>query len=161
MIAWTYHNGHLYALFDYAVSAKIMNLVTLADPSVHLVTIANANEQSAVEELIAVGGRNIYYTGGLVDENGQLYWINGESANYSNWYTGCPDSYDEEGYDDIVVIYRGAESPAENDSDFGVWLEVLEDDYSYLDIFDLDLEGITRGIIIEWDDPGSYGLNQN
>lgn len=85
----------------------------------------------------------------------------GESANYANWYTGCPDSYNEEGYDDIVVIYRGAESPAENDSDFGIWLEVLEDDYSYLDIFDFDLDGITRGIIIEWDDPGVYGLDQN
>lgn len=161
MIAWTYHNGHLYALFDYAVSAKVMNLVSLADPSVHLVTITDADEQSAVEELIAVGGRNIYYTGGLVDENGRMYWINGESANYANWYTGCPDSYNEEGYDDIVVIYRGAESPAENDSDFGIWLEVLEDDYSYLDIFDFDLDGITRGIIIEWDDPGVYGLDQN
>lgn len=62
---------------------------------------------------------------------------------------------------EFVVIYRGAESPAENDSDFGIWLEVLEDDYSYLDIFDFDLDGITRGIIIEWDDPGVYGLDQN
>lgn len=30
MIAWTYHNGHLYALFDYAVSAKVMNLVSVS-----------------------------------------------------------------------------------------------------------------------------------
>ncbi len=158
VIAWTYHNGHLYALFDYAVSARIMNLVTLADSSVHLVTINDANEQAAVEKLIAAGGRDIYYTGGLVDKNGSLYWINGETANYSNWYDGCPEYYNKEGYDDVVVIYRGAESPAENDPDFGVWIEVLEDDYSYLDFFDFDIDGITRGIVIEWDNPGEYGL---
>lgn len=161
MIAWTYHNGHLYALYDYAVSAHIMNLVTLVDPSVHLVTITDAAEQEAVEELIAVGGRELYYTGGMVDQNGKLYTINGEAAAYSNWYSGCPDSYDEAGYDDIVVIYRGLESPANKDPDFGVWLEVLEDEYSYLDFFDFDIEGITRGIIIEWDNPGAYGLSQN
>ena len=158
MIAWTYHNGHLYALYDYAVSAHIMNLVTLVDPSVHLVTITDAAEQSAVEELIAVGGREIYYTGGMVDSNGKLYTINGEAATYSNWYSGCPNSYDEAGYDDVVVIYRGLESPADKDTDFGVWLEVLEDEYSYLDFFDFDIEGITRGIIIEWDNPSAYGL---
>lgn len=161
MIAWTYYNGHLYALYDYAVSAHIMNLVTLIDPSVHLVTITDAAEQSAVEELIAVGGRDIYYTGGMVDKNGSLYTINGENATYSNWYSGCPESYNEAGYDDIVVIYRGSESSADKDEDFGVWLEVLEDEYSYLDFFDFDLGGITRGIIIEWDNPGAYGLNQN
>lgn len=158
VIAWTYHNGHLYALYDYAVSARLMNLITLVDPSVHLVTIGDADEQAAVEELIATGGRDIYYTGGLVDKNGNLYWINGENANYSNWYDGCPEYYNEEGYDDVVVIYRGAESPAENDPDFGVWIEVLEDDYSYLDFFDFDIDGITRGIVIEWDNPGEYGL---
>lgn len=158
VIAWTYYNGHLYALYDYAVSARIMNLITLADSSVHLVTIGDANEQSAVEELIATGGRDIYYTGGLVDKSGNLYWINGETASYSNWYTGCPEYYAEEGYDDVVVIYRGEESPAENDPDFGVWIEVLEDDYSYLDFFDFDLDGITRGIVIEWDNPSEYGL---
>lgn len=158
VIAWTYHNGHLYALFDYAVSARIMNLVTLADSSVHLVTINDANEQATVEELIAAGGRDIYYTGGLVDKSGNLYWINGETVNYSNWYDGCPEYYNEEGYDDVVVIYRGAESPAKNDPDFGVWIEVLEDDYSYLDFFDFDIDGITRGIVIEWDNPSEYGL---
>lgn len=135
-----------------------MNLIMLADPSVHLVTIGDADEQAAVEELIATGGRDIYYTGGLVDKNGNLYWINGENANYSNWYDGCPEYYNEEGYDDVVVIYRGAESPAENDPDFGVWIEVLEDDYSYLDSFDFDIDGITRGIVIEWDNPSEYGL---
>ncbi len=158
VIAWTYYNGHLYALYDYAVSARLMNLITVADSSVHLVTIGDANEQAAVEELIATGGRDIYYTGGLVDKSGNLYWINGETASYSNWYTGCPEYYNEEGYDDVVVIYRGAESPAENDPDFGVWIEVLEDDYSYLDFFDFDIDGITRGIVIEWDNPSEYGL---
>lgn len=158
IIVWTYYNGHLYALYDYALSAHIMNLVTLIDPSVHLVTITDAAEQAAVEELIAVGGREIYYTGGMVDKNGKLYTVNGEAAAYSNWYSGCPDSYDEVGYDDIVVIYRGSESPVDKDSDFGVWFEVLEDEYSYLDFFDFDIEGITRGIIIEWDNPSAYGL---
>ena len=158
VIAWQYYNGHLYALYDYAVSAKLMNLITLADPSVHLVTITDKNEQSAVEELIAMGGRDIYYTGGLVDANGNLYWVNGEKAGFTNWYNTLPESYDE-GYDDVVVIYRGEESPADLDEDFGVWLEVLEDEYNYLDFFDFDLDGVTRGIIIEWDNPSAYGLN--
>lgn len=35
---------------------------------------------------------------------------------------------------------------------------MLEDDYSYLDFFDFDIDGITRGIVIEWDNPGEYGL---
>lgn len=83
IIAWTYYNGHLYALYDYALSAHIMNLVTLIDPSVHLVTITDAAEQATVEELIVVDGREIYYTGG----NGKLYTINGETATYSNWYS--------------------------------------------------------------------------
>lgn len=160
MIAWRYYNGHLYALYDYAVSAHVMDLVTLINPSVHLVTITDAAEQSAVEELIAAGGREIYYTGNRVDGNGSLYTVNGEAAAYLNWYPGCPDSYEEDGYQDVVVIYRGLESPAENDADFGVWLEVLEDEYSYLDFFDFDMDGITRGVIIEWDDPGAYGLQE-
>ena len=103
VIAWQYYNGHLYALYDYAVSAKLINLITLADSSVHLVTITDKNEQSAVEELVAMGGRDIYYTGGLVDTNGNLYWVNGEKAGFTNWYDTLPESYDE-GYDDVVVI---------------------------------------------------------
>lgn len=69
-----------------------------------------------------------------------------------------PKYYQDSTHDDIVVAYRGLESPAANDPDFGYWTEIWEDEYSYLDFFDFDIEGITRGIIIEWDNPSAYGL---
>ncbi len=151
VVVWKEYNGHLYVLYDYAVSATTINYITKINPEVHLVTITGEDEQEVVEELAAQGGRDVYYTGGKVDRKGNVYWVTGENAKYTNWCDGGPVDYQEEGYDDIVVVYRGYETYAEDDSDFGKWFEILENQYSFFDIFDSDIEGVTRGIIVEFD----------
>lgn len=151
-MVWGEYNGHMYVLYDYYMSSIMIDSITEVAPEVHLVTITDEDEQKFVEDLVAEGGRNIYYTGGRVNDNGNLYWVTGENASYDNWCEGCPEEYGQEGYIDTVVIYRGEDTKAQDDSDFGLWFEVLEDEYSFYDIFDTDIEGITRGIIMEFDE---------
>lgn len=150
-IAWMEYNGHVYALYDYLMTPSMINMIYEYNNSVHLVTITDSDEQAAVEDLIAEGGRPFYYTGGCVDVDGNLYWINGESNAYSNWYEGCPDVYGDPNYSDVVVIYRGIELPAQDDPDFGTWFDTIDNEFSYLDIYSED-EGY-YGFILEWDQP--------
>ena len=151
MIVWREYNGRLYALYDVYMSATMLNYLMKDTNNVHLVTITSEEEQALVEDMIKEGGRHIYYTGGKVDKDGNLYWVTDESATYENWYEDGPVDYNEPGYNDIMVVWRGEEYYADDDSDFGKWFEVLEDEYSFFDIFDSDLAGITRGIIVEWE----------
>ena len=151
MIVWREYNGRLYALYDVYMSATMLNYLMKDTNNVHLVTITSEEEQALVEDMIKDGGRHIYYTGGKVDKDGNLYWVTDESTTYENWYEDGPVDYNEPGYDDIMVVWRGEEYYADDDSDFGKWFEVLEDEYSFFDIFDSDLDGITRGIIVEWE----------
>ena len=152
--AWTYRNGHLYAVCDYAVSAKFMSLITREDPTVHLVIIDDENEQELIEELMTYGERDVYYTGGLVNSDGSVYAVNFTDTDYTHWQPGYPDSYGKEGFDDVIAVYRGSGDDPRSGDDFGYWLEVPENNLSYLDIADWDVNGVTRGIIIEWDVPG-------
>ncbi len=150
-IAWMEYNGHVYALYDYLMTPSMINMIYEYNNSVHLVTITDSDEQAAVEDLIAEGGRPFYYTGGCVDVDGNLYWINGESNAYSNWYEGCPDVYGDPNYSDVVVIYRGIELPAQDDPDFGTWFDTIDNEFSYLDIYSEDED--YYGFILEWDQP--------
>ena len=154
-VAWTMHDGHFYALYDFSVSAHLLNgIITGISPTVHLVTIGNESEQAAMEDLIAVGGRDAYLTGGMVDRSGTLSWITGEPADYTHWWEGSPDFYDtEDGFWDVVLIWRGMEYNAANDVDFGKWTEMQENEYTIFDFSDEDVDGFTIGVIIEWDEP--------
>ncbi|MBR3422204.1 MAG: S8 family serine peptidase [Ruminococcus sp.] len=151
--AWTYYEGHYYAIFDYAMSAKVMTLATKQDPNVHLVTITSEEEQQLIEELMLYGERDVYYTGGLVDEDGDVYTVNGEDTDYTHWYTDCPENYGKEDKDDIIAIYRGAVDEPKSSPDYGYWFDLNEDEYNLFDFADFNVEGATRGIIIEWDTP--------
>ncbi|MDO4862676.1 MAG: S8 family serine peptidase [Ruminococcus sp.] len=149
--AWTYYEGHYYAIFDHAMSAKVMSLATQQDPNVHLVTITSEEEQTLIEELMLYGGRDVYYTGGMVDEDGDVYTVNGEDTDYTHWYEGYPDSYGNEGKDDIIAIFRGTIDEPKSSPDYGYWFDLNEDEYNLFDFADLNVDGATRGIIIEWD----------
>ncbi len=151
--AWTYYEGHYYAIFDYAMSAKVMTLATKQDPNVHLVTITSEEEQQLIEELMLYGERDVYYTGGLVDEDGDVYTVNSEDTDYTHWYTDCPENYGKEDKDDIIAIYRGAVDEPKSSPDYGYWFDLNEDEYNLFDFADFNVEGATRGIIIEWDTP--------
>ncbi|SEL55740.1 Subtilase family protein [Ruminococcus sp. YRD2003] len=151
--AWTYRNGHLYAVCDYAVSAKFMSLITKQDPTVHLVIIDDEEEQALIEELITYGERDVYYTGGLVNSDGSVYAVNFTETDYTHWQEGYPNDYGQNGLDDVIAVFRGSGDDPTGSEDFGYWLEVPENALSYLDIADFDVNGVTRGIIIEWDNP--------
>ena len=149
VMAWTFYDGHVYALFDYAVSYHAMSLITAIKPSVHLVNISNKHEQAVVEKLITKGKRELYFTGGTVDFNGELDWISEGDSDYSNWYEDCPKAYGEFGYDDVVTIFRGE---GRSNKDFGKWIEIRENLESYLAIFDnTTVNGSKCGVIIEWE----------
>ena len=130
-----------------------MTLATKQDPNVHLVTITSEEEQKIIEELMLYGERDVYYTGGLVDEDGNVYTINDENTDYSHWYTDCPENYGKEDKDDIIVIFRGSGNEPKSDPDYGYWFDLNEDEYNLFDFADFNVEGATRGIIIEWDTP--------
>ena len=157
--AWRVYNGHLYAIYDYAVSPHLLNLVTQIDKSSHLVTVTDSAEQRAVEELIEAGNCACYYTGEMVDKNGRLFCVSGEKAGYSNWMDGLPEYKADNEYNVFALIYRGSESPASLDPDFGKWFDATESVYSYLDVF-YDLEGLSCGLILEWDNPAGIALDQ-
>ncbi|MCR5707138.1 MAG: S8 family serine peptidase [Ruminococcus sp.] len=151
--AWTYYEGHYYAIFDYAMSAKVMTLATRQDKNVHLVTITSEDEQKLIEELMLCGERDVYYTGGMVDADGDVFTVNGEDTDYSHWYEGCPENYGKEGKDDIIAIYRGAVEDPKSSPDYGYWFDLNEDEYNLFDFADFNVDGASRGIIIEWDTP--------
>ena len=153
--AWTYYEGHYYAIFDHAMSARVMSLATQQDPDVHLVTITSDKEQQLIEELMLYGDRDVYYTGGMVDSDGDVYTVNGEDTDYTNWYEGYPQNYGKEGYDDIIAVYRGSGDDPKSDPDYGIWFDFPENDISYLDFTDIDISDVTRGIVIEWEDAES------
>ncbi|MBP5363224.1 MAG: S8 family serine peptidase [Ruminococcus sp.] len=151
--AWTYYDGHFYALFDHAISSKFMSVITNKDSNVHLVTITSEGEQKLVENLIFYGGRDVYYTGGLVDKNGDVYTINGERTNYTHWYVDYPNSYGKDEYDDIIAIWRGSGEDPKSSEDYGYWFDIPENEWSFLDFTDIEISEISRGIILEWDTP--------
>lgn len=150
--AWTYHDGHYYAVFDHAISSKFMSaMITSKNSDVHLVTITDADEQELVENLIFYGERDIYYTGGFVDDSGKVYTVNDEPTEYSHWQDGYPNSYGQEGLDDVIAVFRGSGENPRSSADFGYWLEVPENEYSLLDFTDIELTEVSRGIILEWE----------
>ena len=149
--AWTYYEGHYYAIFDHAMSARVMSLATQQDPDVHLVTITSDKEQQLIEELMLYGDRDVYYTGGMANSDGDVYTVNGEDTDYTHWYEGCPENYGKEGKDDIIAIYRGTIEDPKSSPDYGYWFDLNEDEYNLFDFVDFNVEGATRGIIIEWD----------
>lgn len=151
--AWTYYDGHYYAIFDHAVSSTFMSIVTKQNSNVHLVTISSKDEQQLVEELLVYGTRDAYYTGLIVKKNGTTTTITGEANEYTHWYEGCPENYDKDALTDVVLIWRGSGDDPKSAEDFGYWFDITENEWSFFDFTDTETSEVSRGIIIEWDTP--------
>ena len=151
--AWTYYDGHFYGVFDRAVPTPVIGFITSKNENIHLVTINSEAEQKLIEELIIYGEKDIYCTGGLVDNKGVMSYVNGEAVEYDHWRPGSPCIYSLEGLNDVMTVYRGSGDEPKSAPEFGYWLEFHENENTK-DYFSFDSnEPITlsRGIIVEWD----------
>ena len=144
--AWTYYDGHLYAVLDRAIPASVLNLITLAEEDIHLMTVGDDGEQKLAEELMKYGNREYYSSGGIVSKEGIIFSANGEDNEYTNWQSGCPNRYYNQTSDDIITVYRGSGDRPKNNTNYGCWIDMPELEYG---IF-VSEDGITSsGIIIE------------
>ena len=144
--AWTYYDGHLYAVLDRSVPPSLINLITTFDDSLHLITVGSEGEQKLAEELMTYGERDVYSSGGIVGDDGSIFSANSEDNNYTNWQAGCPNRYGNEYSDDIITVYRGPGEKPKTNTDYGRWIDMPEFEYG---IFVSDDTVVSSGIIIE------------
>ena len=149
--AWTYYDGHFYGVFDRAVPTPVIGFITSKNANVHLVTINSEAEQKLVEELITYGEKDIYCTGGLVDNKGVMSYVNGEAVEYDHWRPGSPCIYVVEGLNDVMTVYRGSGDEPKSAPEFGYWLEFHENTKDYFNFDSKETSTLSRGIIVEWD----------
>lgn len=144
--AWTFYDGHLYAILDRAIPPTLIKLLTSMEDSVHLITVGSEGEQKLAEALMVYGSREIYSSGGIVDKEGNIFCVNGEDNEYTNWKPGCPNNYVNKDSDDIITVYRGSGETPKTNSGYGSWIDKPELEYG---IFVSDDKAMTSGIIIE------------
>ena len=144
--AWTYYDGNLYAILDRSVPPSLVNLITTLEDSFHLITVGSEGEQKLAEELMTYGKRQMYSSGGVVDDDGGIFSANGEDNTYTNWQAGRPNRYGSENGDDIITVYRGPGKMPKTNADYGCWLDTPEFEYG---IFKDDDTVLSSGIIIE------------
>ena len=149
--AWTYYDGHYYGVFDRAVPTPVINFITSTNKKIHLVTINSEAEQRLIEELVTYGEKELYCTGGIVDTNGVLSYVNGEAVEYAHWRTGSPCIYGTESLNDVMTVYRGSGDEPKIAPEFGCWLEFNENTKDYFNFASKEPIALSRGIIVEWD----------
>ena len=95
--ATTVWNGHLYALYDEAMSWDLAQSLCEMQNAC-LATITSAEENAIITDLITCGNSDGYWLGGRNDNpngyeiTGDPYrWVSGEAFSYSNWASGEPN----------------------------------------------------------------------
>ena len=96
-VSGTIYNGHKYDLFDYHMTWSEAKEFCEARGG-HLVTITDAAEQNAVQELVQEGSYCVYYIGCTDEaEEGSWKWVTGEPFEYTNWDTDAPEPNNSDG----------------------------------------------------------------
>lgn len=155
--ASTEWNGHAYALFDINADWNVARDMCESFGG-HLASISSSDEQRMLEQLLVEGMRNSYWLGGVLDEQGDWIWVDGEPFSYDNWAEKQPDNFvpeDGEGgervddgviHESCLMIYRN-ENP-NNEDTFGTWNDLAVDGTCYGEEF-FGLDNI--GFVCEWD----------
>ena len=130
-----YFAGNTYKLFDEGKSRDAAKAYC-EELGGHLATITSAEEQSAVEELIANGTKSSYWLG-ATDEvtDGEWLWVTGEEFTYEKWANSQPDN-DYSGREDYLGISRTNQG----------WANANE-----WNDFVIDFLASSGGFICEWD----------
>ena len=112
------YNGHRYERIDSSMTWSEAKAYCESRGG-HLVCITSPEEQAAVEQLIASGGKNTYWIGAYRTGNDTFAWVTGEKMTYTNWDAGEPNNDMNKG-EDSVHIYRLNESHKPS-SQRGTW----------------------------------------
>lgn len=89
----------------------------------HLAVITSAEEQAAIEELLAYGTKNSYWIG-AENSKGSWEWVTGEDFEYTNWASNQPDNA---GRENALMIYTAVNPMNRAGSGFGTWNDLKDD----------------------------------
>ena len=118
------YNGHYYKAYDmkmtwHEAKAYCENL------GGHLVTITSQEEQKFLNDIIILGNKNRYFTGGYrVDSSSKWEWVTEETFSYTNWKIREPNSSIEHYIEIFAKQYPSNDNPP---IAIGVWNNVMED----------------------------------
>lgn len=98
-----FYDGHAYALYEKGMIWAEAESFCEAKGG-HLVTITSAGEQKALEQLINIGEKNNYWTGGMKGPDSEWKWVTEEPFSYVNWCPNQPDNFTRA--EDRIHIYN-------------------------------------------------------
>ena len=151
LINWTtptsmVYNGHFYSAYTFNGAYDWDSAREFCTKlGGHLVTITSAEENNAVLELMLKAGKEFAWIGAsdLVEE-GNWFWITGESFDYTNWADSQPDNYN--GSQNYGVLWAD-----------GMWDDAFRNDSISCFIFEYDkpqMINISNTEITDVDDTG-------
>ncbi len=112
------YNGHRYERIDSSMTWSEAKAYC-ENKGGHLVCITSAQEQAAVEQLIASGSKNTYWIGGYRTGNNTFAWVTGEKMTYTKWDAGEPNNDLNKG-EDSVHIFR-LDDPGKGGNQKNTW----------------------------------------